>query len=72
MSVIGSRGATIPMPTGLVAAYTPGTDKRVSVVAVRYRATDPDNSEFLVVKDDDSMLWAGSADLDFAKVPAKE
>jgi hypothetical protein len=66
----GRRGGVIRMPAGLVAAYTPGTDQRVSVVAVRYRSTEADNSEFLIVKEDNSVLWAGNDDLDFAKVPA--
>jgi hypothetical protein len=68
----GSRGAMIPMPPGLVAAYTPGTDRRVSVVAVRYRSTAPDDSEFLLVPDDGTMIWASRGDIDFAQVPAKE
>ena len=67
----GLRGGVIPLPDGLVAAYTPGTDQRVSVVAVRYRSTETDNAQFLIVKKDNSVLWAGNDKLDFAKVPAK-
>lgn len=66
----GRRGALIRMPDGLVAAYTPGTDQRVSVVAVRYRSAKPDECEFLIVKQDDSVEWATTDQLDFKKVPA--
>lgn len=66
----GRRGALIRMPDGLVAAYTPGTDKRVSVVAVRYRSAQPDECEFLIVKPDNSVQWATTDELDFARVPA--
>jgi hypothetical protein len=68
--VAGRRGELVRLPEGLVAAYTPKTDERVSVVAVRYRRTQPDDSEFLVIKEDKSTLWATSDELDFAKVPA--
>ena len=66
----GRRAALIALPEGLVAAYTPGTDQRVGVVGVRYRSTDPDNAEFLIVKRDNSVLWVSSDTLDFANVPA--
>lgn len=66
----GRRGEVVRLPDGLVAAYTPNTDVRVRVVAIRYRSAQPDNSEFLVVKADESMLWAATAELDFANVPA--
>lgn len=68
----GRRGDIIPMPNGLTATYTPGTDQEVGVAAVRFRRTEDDNSEFLIVKDDKSTMWAGPDQLDFAKMAARK
>jgi hypothetical protein len=62
----GRRGDIIPMPEGLTAVYTPGPNQDVSVSAVRFRKTEDDDSEFLVVKDDNTAIWAGRDELDFS------
>lgn len=68
----GRRGAMIPMPEGLNAAYEPGTDQEVVVVAAaRFRSTEDDNAEFLIVKDDHSTTWASRDELSFKNVPAR-
>jgi hypothetical protein len=66
----GRRGDIIPMPDGLTATYTPGRDQQVRVAAVRFRRTEDDDSEFLIVKDDKTTSWASKDELAFAKEPA--
>ena len=39
--VAGRRGGVIPLPDGLLAGYTPGTDQRVHVVAVVIGVLNP-------------------------------
>ena len=60
------EGDIVTLPVGLIAKYTPGTDQKVDVVAVRFKRTEDENSEFLVVKSDKSTMWAGRDQLDFA------
>lgn len=65
----GRRGAIIPMPVGLTAELIPGPAQQVGVVAVRFRRTEDDSSEFLIVKDDKSATWVGRDDLRFENEP---
>jgi hypothetical protein len=67
----GQRGALIPMPDGLTAAYRPGTDQKVAIAAVRFQRTEDDAGEFLIVKEDKSTIWANTDDLDFEAVRAR-
>jgi hypothetical protein len=64
----GRRGDIIPMPDGLAATYDVkgSRDLEVQVVAVRFRRTEKDSSEFLIVKPDKSTTWAGRGELDFS------
>jgi hypothetical protein len=68
----GQRGAIIPMPDGLTAALTPGTDQKVAIAAVRFQRTEDDNGEFLIVKKDNTTVWASKDDLDFGAVKARQ
>ena len=67
----GQRGSLIPMPDGLTATYRPGTDQKVAIAAVRFKRTEDDAGEFLVVKEDNSTVWADRDDLDFGTVRAR-
>jgi hypothetical protein len=67
----GQRAEIIPMPDGLRAELIPGPAQTVRVAAVRFRRTEDDSSEFLIVKDDQSTTWVGREDLKFRDNPAQ-
>jgi hypothetical protein len=68
----GRRGDMIAMPEGLTATWDkPGKraghqDPVVSVVGVRFRRAEEEDSEFLIVEEDKSTHWVGGGELGFA------